>query len=97
MGKVKRVAVLILTWNSEQRIAHTLEKLFSVEDSTIFDCYIVDNGSRDNTIQVINSLTHNIEILELPINTGFAGGNNLGWERIKGMNYEFIYFMSSMI
>ncbi|MEN8182442.1 MAG: glycosyltransferase family 2 protein, partial [Myxococcota bacterium] len=44
----------------------------------------VDNGSRDGTAELVRKRFPFVQVLALPENRGFAGGNNVGLKQMKG-------------
>jgi GT2 family glycosyltransferase len=71
------VHVVILNW---ERAHDTLACVRSVRASDYEDLrlLVVDNGSTDNSVQEISAAFPDAELLALPENSGFAGGNNAG-------------------
>ncbi len=58
-----------------------------------FELILVDNASSDSTRTYLKTLTDKrIKIVLSDINTGFGGGNNLGYEKAKG---SWILFISN--
>ncbi len=73
------VKIIIPNWNG----AELLEECFTGIREQTFKDYslaVVDNGSSDNSVEVIRSLDPNIEIIQLSTNHGFAGAVNRGIE-----------------
>ena len=52
---------------------------FSKEDAEI---YVIDNGSTDNSIELINKDFHEVKTIELKEILGFAGGYNEGLRQL---------------
>ena len=70
---------VIVNWNGSNLIKQCLESLVS-SDYKNFKVYIVDNGSKDDSIEVINSFKSKLEIILISLdkNYGFAPANNRG-------------------
>ena len=68
----ERVSVVVLTWNSVRLIAGCLENLQSI-DWPDLEIVVVDNGSRDGTVDYLRAQS-DIKLILLPRNRGFAGG-----------------------
>jgi len=93
------ISVVILTWNSGKYISKCLDSLCREFDQTNLshEIFIVDNGSKDNTIQLIENFRNNvanndIKSIYLEQNTGTTYSRNLALKRAKG---EFICIMDS--
>ena len=71
------VLVIILNFNG---IADTLACLESLATQTDpdFAVLVIDNGSRDDDLSPIHAQHPNVEVMALPQNLGWAGGNNVG-------------------
>lgn len=73
------VKIIIPNWNG----AELLEECFQgIREQTFRDYSItvVDNGSIDNSVEIIRRVDPEIEIIALPTNQGFAGAVNKGVE-----------------
>ena len=64
---------------------------FSKEDAEI---YVIDNGSTDNSIELINKDFHEVKTIELKENLGFAGGYNEG---LKQLDHQYFILVNSDI
>lgn len=85
------VAIVVLTYNN---VADTLECLGSLEhlQGGPYHTYLVDNGSKDDTIQQVRAKFPAVEILELGKNFGVPIGFNKGIIKAlqDGFGYVFI-------
>ncbi len=68
------IGAVIVAWNSAADIAGCIQ---SVQDAGAQEVIVVDNGSHDQTREIVNSLS-GVRLLYFPENTGFAGGVNRG-------------------
>ncbi len=80
---MKRLAVVVLNWNG---VADTLALLPTLERCRIPEGWeaqvlVVDNGSTDGSPARIAAAHPRAEVLALPENQRFAGGNNFGISR----------------
>jgi N-acetylglucosaminyl-diphospho-decaprenol L-rhamnosyltransferase len=69
----KRVTIVAMTHNSENRIARTLEKMRAAAPRT--PLIIVDNGSVDRTREVVKEVRPDVTLVALPKNIGAAARN----------------------
>ncbi len=73
---MKKIFVVIPNWNGADFIAPCLESLQSqTQKHTIV---VVDNGSVDESVSVINEQFPSVHLIKLLKNTGFSGGVNAG-------------------
>jgi GT2 family glycosyltransferase len=84
------LSIVLLTWNGR---ALTLDCLASIEREIRArsdagrletETIVVDNGSTDGTLAAVRERFPWAEVVALPANRGFAGGNNAGLARAKG-------------
>jgi GT2 family glycosyltransferase len=71
------VTIIVLSWNRREE---TLECLESLRDAWFggAKAMVVDNGSRDGSVEAIRERFPDLEVIALPENLGFTGGNNVG-------------------
>ncbi|MEI7640406.1 MAG: glycosyltransferase [bacterium] len=84
--KTEYVSIITPTYNSENVIGQCLEAI-AVQDypKDMFEVIIADAGSKDKTLEIINSFKDrlNITIYENPLKTGEAG-KSVALEKAKG-------------
>jgi glycosyltransferase involved in cell wall biosynthesis len=96
--KIMDISFILLTWNSEKYIGKCLGSLFADLNGNPFsyEIFIVDNGSKDNTIKIINLFKDRYHKRIIPIylqkNTGTTYSRNLALRKAKG---DFIVIMDS--
>ncbi len=91
MEKADRVAVVIVNYNGE---AYLAECLAALERQTFkqFSVLLLDNGSTDGSVELIERGFPQIKVIRSPVNLGFAAGNNRVIEHIlerKSAEYVF--------
>jgi GT2 family glycosyltransferase len=70
-----KVRVAIVTYNSARHIASCLQSI--VCQAADLDIVLVDNGSSDDTCQIVRSRFSHVRLITLADNVGFARGVNL--------------------
>jgi GT2 family glycosyltransferase len=89
-----RVLVVILDWNGADDTLACLESL-RASDYPAFDTLVIDNGSRRSVVPAVRATFPDVDCIELPINLGYAGGNNVGLRRALVMQYDFAYVLNN--
>jgi len=84
------VSIVVLSWNTIDDTKKCIESLRRLTYPA-FEIILVDNGSSDGSKEFFSQLD-NIEYVDLPINTGFTGGQIAGFEQAKG---EFVALINS--
>ncbi|NTU54004.1 MAG: glycosyltransferase family 2 protein [Chlorobiaceae bacterium] len=87
-------AVIVLNWNGAEDTLACLSSLSKVR-SPEFVTLLVDNASTDQTITLVRKAFPQVEILELPRNLGFAGGNNAGVRSLGSRGFETVLFLNN--
>lgn len=74
------VAIVIVTYNSEDEIGACLESVFAERDAVTQQVIVVDNQSQDGTVDLIRKRFPEVNLILPGENLGFAAGVNLGVE-----------------
>lgn len=77
-----QVSVIVVNWNGKALLQRCLDSLFRQTYRQV-QIIVVDNGSTDGSLEWLTGLP-GIDLVTLPENRGFAGGNNAAWPRVKG-------------
>jgi GT2 family glycosyltransferase len=78
-----RVSIIIVNWNGLEHLEVCLDSL-RAQTFQDFEVVLVDNGSRDGSVDFIKSRYPWVKLVELRENTGFATGNNVGLRHARG-------------
>ncbi len=73
---MKQVAVIILNWNGAALLRRYLPTVIAGTDDTIADVIVADNGSTDDSLQVLRQDFPTVKVLAFDKNYGFAEGYN---------------------
>jgi len=83
------VSVIVLCWNSRQRIGDCLESLLALE-SPAAELIVVDNASSDETLAFVRGSFPGVSVVALDRNCGYAAGNNAGARVARGKYLAFL-------
>lgn len=91
-GKVSVAAVLV-NWRQPHR---TIEAVRALARQTIRpDVVVVDNGSGDDSVNVLRAALPDILIVARGDNGGFGAGCNAGIERAMSMGIDFVWLLNN--
>jgi GT2 family glycosyltransferase len=90
----KRVAIILLNWNSYEHTANCIASLQKVTPAN-FDVIVVDNGSKDGSGLALQQKFTQIKYIQAPTNLGFAGGNNKGFEYAIAYGYQYALMLNN--
>jgi GT2 family glycosyltransferase len=93
---VKRLAVIVLNWNGLNDTLAALDALARCRLPAGWALWtiVVDNGSTDGSVESL-SARRDAELIALPHNLRFAGGNNAGLERALAGGAEAIALLNN--
>ena len=83
---VKSVSFLVLNWNGEGVISRCLDAISRALDNYEGpgEILVVDNGSSDNSVSLIERDYPRLKLIKLRENLGFSEGNNIGVRESQG-------------
>lgn len=84
------LSLAIVTYNNSNIIEDTVRSVVeNIPTDYSYKLYIIDNDSKDNTLDLVRKINGNIEILELGVNKGFGYGHNAILDIINS-KYHFV-------
>lgn len=92
---MSKVAYIILGWNNQDLLDECFD---SIKQQTFKERLViyVDNGSKDNSVRLIQEKHPEVHVIETGRNTGFALGNNIGIEEaMKDSEVENIVLLNT--
>ncbi len=88
-------SILIVCFNNLPLTRACLERLIEVTPTDLYELVLVDNGSTDGTSAYLSRLADTLpadrfQLLTLPENLGFVGGNNAASRLARGRHLVFL-------
>lgn len=74
--KMKPIAVIILNWNGAKLLKEFLPSVVANTPGDIADVIVADNGSTDDSLNILKSDFPSVRVIEFDRNYGFAEGYN---------------------
>ena len=86
-----KVAIVILSWNGSQMLRSFLPSVlkYTEEEAAV---YVADNGSEDNTLEVLATSFPSVKVISLDKNYGFAEGYNRALQEVKA---DYVVLLNS--
>jgi hypothetical protein len=78
------VSVIIVSYNSEHLLPRTLAALQAGRGQLLVQVIVVDNASRDRSVELLKRDFPNVELIENGTNLGFGRANNQAVSRARG-------------
>lgn len=82
-----KTAIIVPNWNGQDELPACLDSLLTQSIAT--EIVVVENGSVDGSIELIETRYPSVTLLKQPINLGFAGGVNVGLRYAIEKGYEY--------
>lgn len=89
---MKKVAVIILNWNGAELLRRYLPSVVANTNQQIADVIVADNGSTDNSLEVLKTEFPPVKTLVFDKNYGFAEGYNRCVEQTR---YPYTVLLNS--
>ena len=86
------VAIVILNWNGAKLLQQFLPSVIAFSKGENVRIIVADNGSTDNSLQILQTEFPQVEILDLKQNYGFALGYN---EALKQIDSDYYIILNS--
>lgn len=90
MSTFPHASIILVGYNSAKWLPHALPALLGQNYPANFDVIFVDNGSSDDSVELVRRDFPAVRIVESEFNGGYAGGNNLGAEHATGEVLAFV-------
>lgn len=87
-----KLSIVVLSFNTKDLLGDCLESLTKVRNEVNFEVVVVDNGSSDGTIEMVEEKFPSVFLIQNAANVGFAKGNNSARGKVHG---EYVLFLNS--
>ena len=72
------LGIVILNWNTRDLLRACLRSVFASRGTLAYRVCVVDNASSDGSAAMVAAEFPQVLLVESPVNSGYAAGNNLG-------------------
>lgn len=80
-----KTLLIIPTYNEEKNIENTIQRILELHNPDI-DYIVINDGSTDNTLEILNN--NHFNYLDLPTNLGIGGAVQTGYKYSLYKNYD---------
>jgi GT2 family glycosyltransferase len=87
--KIPLVSCIVLNWNGKEKLRACLKSMQKFPEKVDKEIIVVDNGSKDGSVEMIKSLFPFVRLIENPVNYGIPRATNQGFAIAKG-EYFFL-------
>lgn len=86
------VSIIIVNWNTKDLIQDCIYSIHIGLNKYTYEIIVVDNGSKDNSLEMIKAQFPEVILIENSENIGYSKANNQGIKKSKG---DFICLLNS--
>src|SRR5262245_38621882 len=90
LSKSPVISVIVLNYNGCEHLAPCLSSILSCNSADNIDLIVVDNGSTDESVEMVRVSFPDVRIITSPSNLGFSQGANLGAAHARGEYLSFV-------
>ena len=83
--------IVLVSYNTAEYTRRAIESVYTETQNTDFKIIMVDNDSKDNSVELIAKDFPDVEIIQTGANLGFAGGVNIG---AKASDSEYVLLLN---
>ena len=88
---MNQLDIILVSFNTAEYTKRAIESVYAETTMTDFKIIMVDNDSKDHSVELISTEFPEVEIIQTGANLGFAGGVNVG---AKASNSEYILLLN---
>lgn len=94
MKKFPKVSVVVLNYNNKDTILDCLKSVYQ-SDYPDFDVIVVDNDSKDGSLELVKQNFLTAKIIKNSANVGFSSGNNIGIRYALEKFADYVFLLNS--
>ncbi len=81
--EIPLVSVIVLNYNGQKHLKECFDSLYELNYNNV-ELILVDNNSKDNSVEFVKNNYNRVKIIQLKYNYGFAKANNIAATQAKG-------------
>jgi len=88
---MSQLDIILVSYNTAEYTKRAIESVYAETHDTKFKIIMVDNDSKDNSVELITNEFPDVEIIQTGANLGFPGGVNIG---AKASDSEYVLLLN---
>ena len=88
---MSQLDIVLVSYNTAEYTKRAVQSVYEETQDTDFRIIMVDNDSKDNSVELIESEFPDVHIIQTGANLGFAGGVNVG---AKASNSDYVLLLN---
>lgn len=90
---IRKASVLLVSWNGREHLEVCLDALArQVAPAIPWDCWVLDNGSTDGTVEWLRMRHPDVRVIASPVNLGFCAGYN---RLVSATDADLVLFLNN--
>lgn len=89
------VGHVVLNWNNRKDLSECLANLAELSDAYLHRVYVVDQGSSDGSVELVQQQYPRVTLLRNPVNVGHSEGNNQGLQAALADGVDYVFFQDN--
>ena len=94
MNSAPFLSVVIVNYNGGALLQRTLQSLYDTTDGLALETFVVDNGSSDGSLEMVQREFPTAQVIESDANLGFAKANNRALRRARILLPFLVFILS---
>jgi N-acetylglucosaminyl-diphospho-decaprenol L-rhamnosyltransferase len=78
------VSIVIVNWNTSDLLTQCLQSVYATADGLTVEVVVVDNGSSDGSVDMVNARFRQVQVIANADNVGFIRANNQAFPLCRG-------------
>jgi GT2 family glycosyltransferase len=93
--KEPKVTIVIVNWNRKKLLKVCLSSIEKTTEYSNYSIIVVDNGSSDGSVNLVESKFPSVNLVTLKKNMGFAVGNNIGIVKALKNDTDYVLLLNN--
>ena len=89
-----KTLIVVLNWNGREMTKECIHRLLDMQGDS-FEILVVDNGSRDGSVDCLREVFPQVKMIANRWNLGFAAGCNLGMRHALDEKFEYVLLVNN--